>query len=105
MSIVPNINANTYSLSAIVIAFILIDESTPAEQNSLGNWFMLIGQVLCTNSAQQQVLNNRKKKSTQTGTSANDGIYNEVESNQEQIDLLNKIVTAMQKEIDDLKKA
>ena len=30
-------------------------------QNSLGNWLMLVGQALCTNSAQQQLLNNRNK--------------------------------------------
>ncbi len=66
MNIVPSVNANTFTLSAIIIGYLLIDELTPAEQNSLGNWFMLIGQVLCTNSAQQQVLNNRNHTSNPT---------------------------------------
>ncbi len=59
MNFLPNINANNFTVSAFVIGFLLLDDLNPAEQNAVGNWFMLIGQVLCTNSAQQQVLNNR----------------------------------------------
>ena len=50
--------ADAFTISAILIGFLLIDDLNPAEQNSIGNWFMMIGQVLCTNSAQQQVINN-----------------------------------------------
>ncbi len=53
-----NINAPTFSLSAIAIGYILSEDLDPSEQNTVGNWFMLIGQVLCTNAAQQQVINN-----------------------------------------------
>ena len=35
MNLVPNINAKTFTLSAVTIGFLLIDELTPAEQNSL----------------------------------------------------------------------
>lgn len=63
MSLVPNISANSYCLSAIILGYVLNQEITPAEQNSLGNWFMLVGQVLCTNSSQQQVINNRANSS------------------------------------------
>ena len=52
-----------YTSSAFVIGILLCDDLTPAEQNSLGNWFMLVGQTLCTNSAQQQLLNNRNNTS------------------------------------------
>ena len=50
MNIVPNINANVFTFSAIAVGYLLIDQLTPAEQNSLGNWFMLVGQVLATNA-------------------------------------------------------
>lgn len=56
--ILTDINAPTFTLSAIVIGFLLIDDLSPSEQNSVGNWFMMVGQVLCTNASQQQVLNN-----------------------------------------------
>ena len=73
MQLVPNISAPIYTTSAFVIGLILCDDLTPAEQNSLGNWFMMVGQVLCTNSAQQQLLNNRSG----TSTSYNSHIIND----------------------------
>lgn len=110
MNIVPSVNSKTYTLSAIIIGYLLIDEATPAEQNSLGNWFMLIGQVLCTNSAQQQVLNNRAG----TSNSANRHVINDdnlaqtsksTDENEinEQIEMIKKVINAMQQEIQNLK--
>lgn len=64
MRLVPNISAPAFTTSAFIIGILLCDDLTPAEQNSLGGWFMLIGQTLCTNSAQQQVINNRNTTST-----------------------------------------
>lgn len=114
MSIVPNINSNIYTLSAIVIGYILLDDATPAEQNSLGNWFMLIGQVLCTYSSQQQVLNNRNGNSNSSNNHIiNDNISEEKDNlnkNYEQDDydkqiiMMKKVISAMQQEIDNLKK-
>ena len=37
----------------------MIDDLTAVEQNSLGNFLMLIGQMLETNSAQQQLFNSK----------------------------------------------
>ena len=59
MKLVPNISASSYTSSAFIIGLLLCDGLTPAEQNSLGNWFMLVGQTLSTNASQQQLLNNR----------------------------------------------
>lgn len=105
MNLVPNINAKTFTLSAVTIGFLLIDELTPAEQNSLGNWFMAIGQVLCTNSAQQQVINNRSNTSTPYNLHIiNDNNINSSQNNvNEQIDLMKKVINAMKQEIDNLK--
>lgn len=47
-----------YTLSAIVLGYAMIGDYTANEQNAIGNWFMLIGQILETNSAMVQVLNN-----------------------------------------------
>lgn len=96
MKLVPNISAPVYTLSAITVGLILLDDTTPAEQNSLGNWFMLVGQVLCSNAAQQQVLNNRSGQSD----SSNEHIVN---NNPDQINMLKKAVGAMNSEIDNLK--
>lgn len=114
MNLVPNINSKTFTLSAIIIGYILLDDATPAEQNSLGNWLMLIGQVLCTNSAQQQVLNNRTENSNtsnqhtvNSNTKPSNQNQTNTNSNKEeinsQIEMMKKVIYAMQKEINNLK--
>ena len=65
MNLVPNVSAPIYTSTAFLIGILLCDDLTPAEQNSLGNWFMMVGQALCTNSAQQQLLNNRNNTANQ----------------------------------------
>ena len=98
MNIVPNINANVFTFSAIAVGYLLIDQLTPAEQNSLVNWFMLVGQVLATNASQQQVLNNRNNASS----SSNMHVVNDNNLN---ADSLQKAVEAMKQEIERLKKS
>ncbi len=39
------------TISAFTIGYVLIDELTATEQNAVGNFFMLIGQTLSTNSS------------------------------------------------------
>ena len=68
MNIVPNASSTNYSITAFSIGLILSEGLNAAEQNSLGNWFMLVGQTLCTKAAQQQVLNNRNNSSNNSNT-------------------------------------
>lgn len=55
MRIIPDISPKTFTLSAVIIGYLLIDDTTANEQNALGNWLMLIAQVLCTNAFYKQV--------------------------------------------------
>ncbi len=55
----PNLNPTSYNFIAIAIAIILIGDLNANEQNSLGNWFLLLGQYLATNAAQQQLIESR----------------------------------------------
>lgn len=108
MNFILDADSKTFTLSAIIIGYLLLDDSTPAEQNSLGNWFMLIGQVLCTNSAQQQVTNNRTNTSTNqnqhTINSNTRPNQNSNNPNNNEIEMIKKVIRAMQQEIDNLKK-
>ncbi len=113
MKLIPNINAEAFTTSAFLIGLLLADDSTPAEQNALGGWFMLIGQTLSTNSGQQQLINNRNNTSNgsnehtvnsninKEGINSNNG-FNQNDINI-QINMINKVIKAMQKEIDNLK--
>ena len=82
----PNIPPKLFTLSAVALGYLLIDDLTANEQNALGNWLMLIAQVLCTNAFYKQV---------QAERSTNQNIN---------VETLEKMVCALKKEIDELKK-
>lgn len=88
--ILTDINAPTFTLSAVVIGFLLIDDLSPSEQNSVGNWFMMVGQVLCTNASQQQVLNNN------TNNNSSPHIINDINPN---INTIKKTINQIGKEL------
>ena len=60
----PNMEPKIFSLSAVIVGYLLIDDLTANEQNALGNWLMLVAQVLCTNAFYKQVLSERKIKNS-----------------------------------------
>lgn len=87
----PNVSAKTFSLSAIIVGYLLIDDLTANEQNALGNWLMLTAQVLSTNAFYKQVQKERYEKPAGT-ISSEEGIV-----------MLQKMVDALNKEIEQLK--
>lgn len=99
MNLIPNIPAKAFSFSAIVVGYLLIDDLTANEQNALGNWLMLTAQVLSTNAFYKQVQQERS-------TNVTDDMNNN-DSNitiKENIAILQKMVNALNKEIENLKK-
>ena len=51
----------TLTIIALLLGFLMIDDLNSDQQNSLGNFLELIGQTLETNSAQQQLLDDKKQ--------------------------------------------
>lgn len=111
MSIIPNVPPKIFSLSAVVVGYLLIDDATANEQNAMGNWLMLVAQVLSTNAFYRAVMQERGLEpngATETGrnnanTFANSINFNNVNDSQT-IMMLQKMVDAIQKEINELKK-
>lgn len=93
MNLIPNVSAKAFSFSAVVVGYLLIDDLTANEQNALGNWLMLTAQVLCTNAFYKQVQAERKNQSNS---------YHSM-SNEENIEMLKKMVNALNQEIENLK--
>ena len=91
MNLIPNIPPKLFSLSAVAVGYLLIDDTTANEQNALGNWLMLVAQVLCTNAFYKQVMQER-------------GLDNNSQTNDDMIIMMQKMVDALKKEIDELKK-
>ncbi len=85
----PNINPKLFSLSAVIVGYLLIDDMTSNEQNALGNWLMLAAQVISTNAFYKQVLTEREI--TQE--------YNK----EDIINMLSKLNKALEKIINDFK--
>ena len=96
MRFIPDIPLKLFSFSAVVVGYLLIDDTTANEQNALGNWLMLAAQVLCTNAFYKQVQQER-------GNEPKEGVDSTPNLN-ETIIMLEKMVKAMQQEINELKK-
>ena len=96
MNFIPNVSPKTFTLSAVVVGFLLLDHATSNEQNAMGNWLMLVAQVLCTNAFFRQVQMER-------GNISNDNGNNYDYSKDDTINMLKKMIDALQKEVDDLK--
>lgn len=94
MNLIPNISPKLFSLSAIAVGYLLIDDLTANEQNALGNWLMLTAQVLSTNAFYKQV-------QTERGLDSNKAQFNF--SEESEIEILKKMVSALNKEIEILK--
>ena len=82
----PNVPPKLFTLSAVALGYLLIDDLSANEQNALVNLLMLTAQVLCTNAYYKQV---------QTERNNNQNIN---------VETLEKMVSALKKEIEELKK-
>lgn len=94
MNLIPNIPPKLFSLSAVAVGYLLIDDLTANEQNALGNWLMLTAQVLSTNAFYKQV---QTERGLDTKTSQFDF------SKEKEIEMLKKMINALNKEIENLK--
>lgn len=121
MENLENINPIAYTASAVIIGFLLIDDFSALEQNAIGNWFMLIGQLLESNSAQQQAIEARiYGGNVNINSKINKSVYNPLFYNLEKmheilkstdpdnsgniLEVLQKVVSNLEKHINDLKK-
>lgn len=126
----PNVPPKLFSISAVAIGYILIDDMTANEQNALGNWLMLVAQVLSTNAFYRAVMQERglePRESTESGKNNsytfgnnpnnfnnfqnytnnqnfNNNFNNQTECN-ETIIMLQKMIKALEKEINEIKKS
>lgn len=95
MSLLPNIPPKLFTLSATAVGFILTDDMTANEQNALGNWLMLVAQVLSTNAFYRQVLAERNVDDTNTKNKPNE--------ENDTIIMMQKMINALKEEIENLK--
>ena len=114
----PNVPPEIFSLSAVIVGYILIDDMTAREQNALGNWLMLVAQVLSTNAFYRQVMQERglepeSSKESERQNPPNNLSQNQRENNnyrssttetEETLIMLEKMLKALKTEIETIKK-
>ncbi len=109
----PNIQPTTYNLIAVFIGIALVGDLNANEQNSLGNWFMLLGQYLATNASQQQLIESRiensnininSKKSKRGGGPFTTDSNRSNQNQREEVDFLLDAIDKIYKELNELKK-
>lgn len=103
MRLIPDIDPKLFSFSAIAVGYLLIDDTTANEQNALGNWLMLVAQVLCTNAFYKQVQAERATGNTLNNQNIGNNDFNN-SNNKETIIMMQKMIDALNKELEELKK-
>ena len=81
------------------------------EQNSIGNWLILVGQFLLTNAAQQQLIESRientniniNSRQAKSGGSVYSGTGKSNQNQRNEVDFLLDALKKMQKELNNLK--
>ena len=101
MNFIPDIPPKLFSFSAIAIGYILIDDLTANEQNALGNWLMLVAQVLCTNAFYKQV---EAERNGSIQSIPNNFEKESYVNGQDTLVMMQKMVDALKKEIEEIKK-
>lgn len=93
----PNIPPKLFTLSAVAVGYILLDDATANEQNALGNWLMLVAQLLCTNAFYRQVREERGLETNKANQNTNQN------TKEETIEMLEKLQKAIEKELKTIK--
>lgn len=109
----PSIDPHTFSIIAVAVGYACVGDYNANEQNSIGNWLILVGQYILTHAAQQQLIesriennniNSNSKKAKKGGSPYTDNVNHKSNQNQRnEVDFLLDALNKMQQELDKLK--
>ena len=110
----PSTNPHLYAMLAVTVGFAWVGDYNGNEQNSIGNWLILVGQYILTHAAEQQLIearleNNNLNINSQKHKNGTGGPFTDNEqgkSNQTQrdeVDFLLDAVEKIKRELNNLK--
>lgn len=99
----PNVPPKLFSLSAVAVGYLLIDDLTANEQNALGNWLMLVAQVLSTNAFYKALRQERGLEPRETGKN-NAYTFSSSSEDDDTVVMLEKMINALTREIENIKR-
>ena len=110
----PNTDPHLFAMLAVTVGFASVGDYNANEQNSIGNWLILVGQYILTHAAQQQLIEarlennnlntNSKKHKNGTGgpfTDNESGKSNQTQ--RDEVEFLLDAVSKIEKELNNLK--
>ena len=103
----PNTNPELFSIIAVIVGYIVEDDSNANELNSIGNWIILVGQFMLTTAAQQQLINARAQNNVGSNIRSdtnNHNYKNPEKVNVRDLDNLTRALQIMQEQLEELKK-
>lgn len=111
----PSTNPHLFSMLAITVGFACVGDYNANEQNSIGNWLILVGQYILTHAAQQQLIearleNNNLNINSKKNKNGSGGPFTDNENNKsnqtqrDEVDFLINAVEKIQKELGNLQK-
>ena len=111
----PSTDPHLFAMLAVTVGFASVGDYNANEQNSIGNWLILVGQYILTHAAQQQLIearlennnlniNSPKNKNGQGGPFTDNEQGRSNQTQREEVDFLLNAVQKIQKELENLKK-
>lgn len=110
----PSTNPHLYAMLAVTVGFACVGDYNANEQNSIGNWLILVGQYILTHAAEQQLIEarlennnlniNSQKHKNGTGGPFTDNEQGKSNQNQrDEVDFLLDAVEKIKRELNNLK--
>lgn len=90
-NLLPNMHPLTFTTSAVIVSYLLIDDLSMEEQAALGSWFNVVGDILSSSSSWLAVLQSRNV------IPSNDEINND----NDEKEMLKKSIEKIQKILDE----
>ncbi len=105
----PNLNPQLFAWLAATVGSLAVGDYSALEQNSIGNWLIMVGQFILTNAAQQQLIEGRLENTnininSQEHKSGGSYYTNNSKSNQNQRPDVEFLLDALKKMQDELNK-
>ena len=111
----PNTDPHLFSILAVSVGFACVGDYNANEQNSIGNWLILVGQYILTHAAQQQLIearleNNNLNTNSQKHKNGTGGPFTDNESGKsnqtqrDEVDFLLNAIEDIKRELENIKR-
>lgn len=102
----PNTNPELFSAIGAIAGLVIEADFNSYELNSIGNWLILVGQILLTTAAQQQLINQRYCQDPGSNIKSHANCHeraNPIKANKVDMDKIIEVIKKLEDEIELLK--